>query len=388
MDKIKINKSALYACSSKVYLAKILSNYKKGIVINQRELRRVKHFFDNEDKVFYKSKTTGEIFSNKPANYSPKKYRKFNDPSIKRKEVLRRLNFFLKQIETPKYLFSVKDKDYVKNAKIHRGNSHYIMLDITSFFPNCDYRNIFEWLLSDSGLAMKPDIATCICDLVTSPRNGQYRELPQGYPTSTLIAYFSYKKMFDEIATLAKLRGLKFSTYVDDLTFSYNDNIQLDNEFFILEIKQLVSKYGHSLNDKEKIYDCSKHYSSSYNPLITGVFVKRWKIRASRKLHSKMIKKYNKLINLKIIDSTTYFEAWEMYQSLQGICISINTIEPQKTKKNRQHILNYIENNKKKFPFETNIKRIKELRLEKKIYDAYRSGTLREFISKHSNIIF
>ncbi|MEG0367696.1 MAG: hypothetical protein RR585_12725, partial [Coprobacillus sp.] len=97
---------------------------------------------------------------------------------------------------------------------------------------------------------------------------------------------------------------------------------------------------------------------------------------------------YNKLINLNIIDSKSYLESWKLYLSLDGLYKTINTIEPNKTKEKRIYIGNYLDANKKSFPYETNVKTIKKLRYEENLYTAYKMNTLREFIKAHKNELF
>lgn len=390
MGKIKCSRSPLYNCGKKSYLAKKLSNVEKNVILSAKELRNVPYYFDKDDKVFYESKTTHQRFTKKPANYSTRKYRMFNDPSKRRKIVLRKLNTYLNNIETPNYLYSVSERDYVKNAKRHIGNSNYILMDISSFFPNCNYKKIKEWLMAKSGLGCSEDIASALMYLMTVPSKIRYREVPQGYPTSTLICYLSYKRMFDEIHKLATENKVTFTTYVDDLTFSFNDKVVLDEAKFCDEVRMIVAKYGHVINEKKlKIYHCTcPPDDKTIQPIITGVFLKRYKVRASFKMHSKMKRLFNKLIMFEITDSNTYIKAWSLFLSLQGITQTINLIEPNKTKESRKEIIRFLTNKKEDFPYETSIAKIKKLKYEEAIYTAYKYGNLREFIQDNKEKLF
>lgn len=388
--KIKPSDSPLFNCGKKAYLAKKLSNKKKNVIVSTKELRNVPYYFDKDDKVFYESKTTHQRFNKKPANYSPRKYRMFNNPSMRRKIVLRKFNSLLKDIKTPSYLYSVSERDYVKNAKKHLGNSNYILIDISSFFPNCNYRRIKTWLMAKSGLGCAEDVASSLMYLVTIPSKSKYREVPQGYPTSTLICYFAYKTMFDEIYQLASKYKITFTTYVDDLTFSYPDSIKIDEEKFCNDVRSIVMKHGHCINEKKlKVYHCTcPPEDKKIQPIITGVYLKRYKIRASYKMHGKMIKIYNKLKMHTIVDADSYIYEWNMFLSLQGIVQTINLIEPNKTKENRKEIISYLKKRKEDFPYETNIRKIKKLKYEECIYEAYKKGLLRNFIKDHKEQLF
>jgi hypothetical protein len=121
-------------------------------------------------------------------------------------------------------------------------------MDISSFYPNTQFRYIKSFFAKESGFNMakynekkkkiESDVADSFARLVTTPsgKNPNIRTVPQGFPTSTMISYFAYKEMFDRIYNLAEQKGLRFSTYVDDLTFSYNDSIDINWHEFVSEV--------------------------------------------------------------------------------------------------------------------------------------------------------
>lgn len=406
MKKGSIYDNELYACYSKKEIAKKLST--KDLKVYTKEIRNPDHHFLNKKRTFYQSKLTKEIFNKRPTDYTPSKYREFNDSCKKHKEVLRRICFFLSKIEMPKYLFSKKESDYKRNALYHIGNTKFILLDIDSFFPHCSFDYVKDFFAKESGLHMvkekkdsegniikyESDVADRMAKIVTVPINdttNNKRIIPQGYPTSSIVSFLSYKEMFDKINKTAEKYNCKFSTYVDDLSFSYK-NGNFKPNILIEEVKDILQKYGHSLSKKKiKIIDIEQQLGPNEQlilPLITGLTVKRYSVRASKKMHSKMNRLYKKFISIgEPIDADSYIKKWEIFVSLVGMFNTIEYVEPTSTKKNRTHIMKIIKQNKNNYAFHVNIKRVKFLKFEQKIYDAYKNNTLFSFIQKNRDIL-
>lgn len=405
MKKGNIYDNELYACYSKKEIAKKLST--KNLKVYTKEIRNPDHHFLNKKRTFYQSKLTKEIFNKRPTDYTPSKYREFNDSCKKHKEVLRRICFFLSKIEMPKYLFSKKESDYKRNALYHIGNTKFILLDIDSFFPHCSFDYVKNFFAKESGLHMvkekkdsdgniikyESDIADRMAKIVTVPINdtNNKRIIPQGYPTSSIVSFLSYKEMFDKINKIAEKYNCKFSTYVDDLSFSYK-NGNFKPNILIEEVKDILQKYGHSLSKKKiKIIDIEQQLGPNEQltlPLITGLIVKRYSVRASKKMHSKMNRLYKKFISIgEPIDVDSYIKKWEIFVSLVGMFNTIEYVEPSSTKKSRTHIMKVIKQNKNNYAFHVSIKRVKLLKFEQKIYDAYKNNTLFSFIQKNRNIL-
>ena len=311
-----VYKNSLYACYSKRKLAKLLSN--KDLKVHTKEIRNPDHHFLNKKRTFYQSKVTKEIFDKKPTDYSPSKYREFSDSCDKHKKVLRQICFYLSQIKMPEYLFSKKESDYKRNALYHIGNTKFILLDINSFFPNCKFKRVKDFFAKESGLHMvkekkdkdgniivyESDVADRMAKIVTVPIDSSTtceRIIPQGYPTSPIVSFLSYREMFDRINNVAIKYNCRFTTYVDDLSFSYKDST-FDPNDLVAEVSSILKDYNHSISEKKiKIIDIEKKLGPNEQlilPLITGLTVKRYCVRASKKMHSKMNKLFNKFISM------------------------------------------------------------------------------------------
>lgn len=405
MKKQSIYKNELYSCHSKKKVAEKLSTNK--LKVYPKEIRNPDYHFLNKKRTFYQSKITKEIFDKKPSDYSPSKYREFNDSCEKHKKILQRICYFLSKIELPNYLFSKKESDYKKNALYHLGNTKFILLDIDSFYPHCRFKYVKDFFANESGLNMikiikdkngnviklESDVANSMAQMVTTPISNSTNEriIPQGYPTSTIISYLSYKSMFDEINNIAKKYGCTFSTYVDDLSFSYKIN-DFNPDDLIAEVEDVLNKYHHSISkNKIKIIDIEKELGPNEQlilPLITGLTVKRYSVRASKKMHSKMNRLFKLFISIgEPKNEIEYMKKWECFVKLVGIFNTIEYVEPNSTKKNRDKIRKVIKDNKKNYAFHINIKRIICLKYEKKIFDAYVNKTLQEFVTKNKKIL-
>lgn len=404
MKKNIVYKNDLYACYSKRKLAKLLSN--GDLKVYTKEIRNPDHHFLNKKRTFYQSKVTKEIFDKKPTDYISSKYREFSDSCDKHKKVLRQICFYLSQIEMPEYLFSKKESDYKRNALYHIGNTKFILLDINSFFPNCKFKRVKDFFAKESGLHMvkekkdkdgniivyESDVADRMAKIITVPissSNAGERIIPQGYPTSPIVSFLSYKEMFDKINDVAIKYNCKFSTYVDDISFSYKDNNFNPNDL-ITEVSNILNDYGHSISEKIiKIIDIEKELGPNEQlilPLITGLTVKRYCVRASKKMHSKMNKLFNIFISMgDPKDELEYIKKWKCFISLNGMFNTIEYVEPPATKKNREHIKKVIDKNKKNFVFHVKIQRVEQLKYERKIFDAYKNGTLTEFVNKNKD---
>ena len=399
-----VYKNSLYACHSKSQLAKLLSN--KDLKVYPKEIRNPDYHFLNKKRTFYQSKVTKEIFDKKPTDYLLSKYREFSDTCDKHKKVLKQICFYLSQIEMPEYLFSKKESDYKRNALYHMGNTKFILLDINSFFPNCKFKRVKNFFAKESGLHMvkdkkdkdgniivyESDVADRMAKIVTVPIDSSTtgeRIIPQGYPTSPIVSFLSYKEMFDKINDVAIKYNCRFSTYVDDLSFSYKDST-FDPNDLINEVNNILNDYNHSISEKKiKIIDIEKELGPNEQlilPLITGLTVKKYCVRASKKMHSKMNKLFSRFISMgEPKDEFEYIKKWKCFISLNGMFNTIEYVEPSSTKKNREHIKRVIENNKKNFAFHVSVKRVEQLKYEKKVFDAYKNNTLAEFINKNKS---
>ncbi len=131
-------------------------------------------------------------------------------------------------------------------------------LDITKFYPSCTQKNLFQTF--KDRFEMSPDVAYIFSKICTFE---DY--VPTGSPLSNVIAYYANEEAFNEINQLARAKGVKFTLYVDDLTFSSSKPI---SENFINNVKEILKK-NQLITKKKK----QKAYSASKFKLVTGVAI-------------------------------------------------------------------------------------------------------------------
>lgn len=209
-----------------------------------------------EDYYYFFTKVKINKFTGKPKKNGDDEIaiRQINSSKGKLKEVQAHLyDFLIKQIEIPQYVYGgVKGKNNVRNARFHQGNKYIFTTDLKSFFPTISHRQVFQMFLREG---CTPAIARILTKLTT--RNYQ---VPQGIPTSTLIANLVFKPYGLEINELAKKHHIKFSMFVDDITLSS----KVDFKDLIPQFLSIIKKSGFKISHQKT------HYQTK-NPVITGV---------------------------------------------------------------------------------------------------------------------
>lgn len=378
---MKKRRSLLYNRGSKKYIASLLSTKKHTFTKN--DLNTIIYKYDEDLIVFYENKRSKKRYSKQPKDYTSKKYRKFTDVKEPRKTALKQLNKYLSELRIPNYVFAKTDGGYVKNANRHKGNTSFLLIDIASFYPNCKFKYVKNFFMSGAGFKMKNDLAQRMAELVTIPSyNKKVRIIPQGFPTSTLISFFSYRQMFAELNKLALEYRLVFSTYVDDVTFSTKDN-KFDFESIIEKIDDILNRYGHS-RKTEKTQIC--HLDNGECPTITGIWIKRYKVRASSRMYRKMIYNYRWLISNPINSATTYMESWKHFVALDGLLKTIDYIEPV-TKEKRKYIRTFVNKHEKDYlkNISPHLRKLKSNYWKGKIYKAYTCSNLIGFYNANKD---
>jgi len=265
VKKYPIEQSALYKCRSLRRLNALLF-----LDIDSKQIADIKKYY-----CFEINKKDGIA------------KRKITAPTKKLKTVQKRVLYLLQRIERPNWLISgEKGKSYIDNGKAHIYSNYFLAIDIKSFYDNCNREYVFRFF--KDYLQVSGDIAGILTDVVTYD-NG----IPTGCPTSQLIAYYAYGKMFREISEIAQKYDCIFTLYVDDMTFSSQEHFDVNS--MKKEIDCTLRKYGH----KPK-YSKMKYYSRGKDVLITGTVVNRnHELKIPNKLQKKI---YDGFQNVKDVD--------------------------------------------------------------------------------------
>lgn len=151
-------------------------------------------------------------------NPAPPKRRRIDNPSTELKKVqsliARRL---LQSLCLPSHICGgVKGKKVLDNVALHRNSRVLLKMDIKRFFPSITNRHVYAvWrdLLNCS-----PEISCLLTKLTTFERH-----LPQGAPSSTMLANLVLYSCDGAIQDECCRRNIQYSSWIDDLAFSSDD---------------------------------------------------------------------------------------------------------------------------------------------------------------------
>lgn len=109
-------------------------------------------------------------------------------------------------------------RSIVTNAKMHclPKTQHLLNIDIEDFFPSITFYRV-RGLLQKKPFEFSYEVATVLAHLCTL--NGV---LPQGAPTSPLLANLTCRSLDRDLMNLAKRHRATYSRYADDITFSFS----------------------------------------------------------------------------------------------------------------------------------------------------------------------
>jgi RNA-directed DNA polymerase len=170
------------------------------------------------------------------------------------RRVQKRLARLLDRIEPPNYIQSgFRERSYFENARSHACGVRVAKIDIRGFFPNSSARWVNRCFVED--FQCSGDVTAVLTKLLTIAGH-----LPTGGNASTIVSFYAYKPMFDEIQGLAVAHGLTMTCCVDDMTFSG----AAATSSFLNEVRKIVQRYG--------LRTHKVHCFESHQPkIITGV---------------------------------------------------------------------------------------------------------------------
>ncbi|MGL5684011.1 MAG: reverse transcriptase family protein [Marinifilaceae bacterium] len=242
----------------------MITNIKYLCYVLKTDINSIQNIIDNIDAYYI---SWEKIKINKDTNLpiienGKPKTRLLNSTKLELKKIQKRIyKFLLSKVDIPKYAYGgVSKRDNVLNAKYHQGNKYIFTTDLKSYFPSISNKHIFNLFIE---LGCTPEVSRILTQLTT------YKyQLPQGVPTSTLLANLVFQKTGDKIDKYAKENGIKFTSFVDDLTFSskkcFKDKI--------LAILAMLEKDGFTISHQKTFY-------KTKNPIITGVTCQNNKIK-------------------------------------------------------------------------------------------------------------
>lgn len=139
----------------------------------------------------------------------------------------------------------IKGQDNIKNARYHVGNKYKFATDLKDFFPSISEPVVFQMFRR---LGYYPNVSDALTKLVT-----YQGAVPQGSPTSTDIANLVFLPIDYEIMAFCQERKIKYSRFVDDLSFSAAFDFR--EESFSL-IKMITPHFR--ISRKKTFFTCGK----------------------------------------------------------------------------------------------------------------------------------
>jgi len=176
----------------------------------------------------------------------------------------------LKEIALPDFAFGcVKGKDNVMHAVQHKSQKYILQTDLVLFFPSITNRMVFGMFRTHGFSSTVSRILT----RVTTVKG----YVPLGPPTSPSIANLVFAKTGFKLQQFASAHNLKFTTYVDDIVFSSQEDFRHVIPFLFSAIQADGFRISYSKTNYAPIQD------------ITGVKVFNNKLDLTDKLKLKFL---------------------------------------------------------------------------------------------------
>lgn len=155
------------------------------------------------------------------------------------------------------------------NAEKHLENKYLLEIDIKDFYPSIKFSKIVKLFKS---LGYNEEISLFFAKICS------YKgKLPQGGVTSPYISNLICKRLDRQINRYCINRGIIFSRYADDLTFSANNKALLLQLMKYLNNYLKYSKFTVN-NDKTRLLSPSSH------KIITGITVNNGELKVKKKI--------------------------------------------------------------------------------------------------------
>ncbi len=191
------------------------------------------------------------------------KIRYLATPRGRLREILDKLQALLQRISLPDCIHGGrKGHSNITNALIHINKSVVLNLDLKDFFPNVTKQMIYNIFCKRLGCS--PNVSRYLTRLATL--NGS---LPQGSPTSTILAALVTEPLAKRLDNFAKGHCAGYSQYVDDNSVSGVEYVQ-NLIPTIKKIKKIIRQEGFKINNAK-----TNVSTSDYEQIVTGVRVNK-----------------------------------------------------------------------------------------------------------------
>lgn len=168
------------------------------------------------------------------------------------------LKYILNEIPVSEHATAYKKgAKLVDNASPHVNKKYILKMDITDFFSSINFTKVYSAVFNTSRYPKQIGaILTTLCC---------YREyLPQGAPTSPAISNIVMKRFDDYIGDWCKKRGVSYTRYCDDMTFSADKPLY----HVYKKVSGVLAEMGFEVNKRKTHF-----ISSSGRQTVTGLTV-------------------------------------------------------------------------------------------------------------------
>jgi hypothetical protein len=199
------------------------------------------------------------------------KIRNIATPRGRLREILDKLQILLQRASLPNCIHGGrKGLSNITNADVHINKSVVLNLDLKDFFPNLKNQMVYK--IFCKRLECSPNVSRYLTRLTTL--NGS---LPQGSPTSTILAALATEPLAKRLENLAKGHYATYSQYVDDITVSGSEHVQS----LIPTIKKIIRQEGFKINNAK-----TNVSTSDNEQIVTGVRVNKGRDVPKEKLRT------------------------------------------------------------------------------------------------------
>lgn len=152
----------------------------------------------------------------------------------------------------------------IKNAQRHLHSKMLIKTDLVNFFESITEKQVYKIFKK---LGYDKYLSFCFARICTVQCKNNFRHLPQGAPTSPMLANIACIDMDNKLEALARKYDLTYTRYSDDLTFSSED-ISLDFENILNEIRDVIISHKFMLHKNK-----TRIVKPSHRKIVTGILL-------------------------------------------------------------------------------------------------------------------
>jgi RNA-directed DNA polymerase len=209
----------------------------------------------------------------------------------------------------------IRGRSIITNARGHVGKQMVANLDIREFFPS-----ITEEMVTEALVRLGCTWTTAASLTVLTTYKGY---LPQGAPTSTLLANLVFVPIDRYFQTFSRKLGLTYTRYVDDITLSGNRDLRPFKDICV----QWVEEGGFSVADN-KVFFRGRHERQ----IVTSLIVND-KLRPSRDflrdLRHDLRSCWPEAIGPSLVAAAYDCLPEELYRKLRGRIAFVHSIDPK-----------------------------------------------------------